>query len=54
VPECRIDNNNNRFPFPEGGVGTITNKAVPLHTVEALGGTEGVAPTHSRPCTGWG
>jgi hypothetical protein len=24
-------------------------KAVPLHTMEALGGRGGIAPTHSRP-----
>jgi hypothetical protein len=27
----------------------IKGKAVPLHTMEALGGREGIAPTHSRP-----
>jgi hypothetical protein len=25
------------------------SKAVPLHTMEALGGRGGIAPTHSRP-----
>jgi hypothetical protein len=27
----------------------IKGKAVPLHTMEALGGRGGIAPTHSRP-----
>jgi hypothetical protein len=27
----------------------MESKAVPLHDMEALGGTEGIAPTHSRP-----
>jgi hypothetical protein len=27
----------------------VKGKAVPLHTMEALGGRGGIAPTHSRP-----
>jgi hypothetical protein len=27
----------------------VKKKAVPLHTMEALGGRGGIAPTHSRP-----
>jgi hypothetical protein len=29
----------------------IRAKAVPLHTTKALGGREGIPPTHSRPRT---
>jgi hypothetical protein len=28
---------------------SVTDKAVPLHAIEALGGRGGIAPTHSRP-----
>jgi hypothetical protein len=27
----------------------VKDKAVPLHATEALGGSGGIAPTHSRP-----
>jgi hypothetical protein len=27
----------------------VKSKAVPLHTMEALGGRGGIAPTHPRP-----
>jgi hypothetical protein len=30
-------------------LGKGKGKAVPLHAMEALGGREGIAPTHSRP-----
>jgi hypothetical protein len=30
-------------------LGLLKAKEVPLHTMEALGGRGGIAPTHSRP-----
>jgi hypothetical protein len=35
--------------LPLGLLVYIKSKPVPLHAIEALGGTGGIAPIHSRP-----